>query len=83
MQTIENRARIDGKSICEVVRSSAFPWHKKQKSWKPNEEALTIFFRARTMLPVVSEQIYFFNNAPFKTFGKFAVKIEDHYFYSK
>lgn len=82
-EVIVNRAQHDKKPICEVVRSTAFPWSAKQRSWKPSQEALTILFTVRTMLPVVGKGVYYFNNEPFKNYGKFAMKIEGHYFYYK
>lgn len=80
-EVIVNRAEHDKKTICQVVKSSAFPWSSSQKSWKPDEIMLDILFRTRTMLPVVGKSVWYFNNEPFKSYGKFAVKIEGHYFY--
>ena len=79
-EVIVNRSQHDKKSICAVVRSSAFPWSKQQRDWKPSKEALTILFSVRNMLPVVGKGVYYFNNEKM-SYGKFAVKIEDHYFY--
>ncbi len=79
LEVIENRADYDGKTVCEVVKSSAFPWSAKQRSWKPSEIMLTDFFAARTMLPVVGKGVYYFNTSRMP-YGRWAVKIEDHYF---
>lgn len=78
-ETIVNRSQHDKKTICQVVKSSAFPWSSSQKSWKPSEIALDILFRTRTMTPVVGKGVYYFNTTKLP-YGRFAVKIDEHYF---
>lgn len=81
LEVIENLSQIEHQSVCKIVKSSRFPWSKRQKLWKPSKESLQILFRVRMMLPVVGKGVIYFNNSPFRTFGKFSVKIEQHYFY--
>ena len=81
LEVVENRMRIDKKTACQVIRSSSFPWSKKQKDWKFTENQLTDYFKLRMMTPVVGKFVYYFNNSKFVTFGRFCCKIEDHYFY--
>ena len=80
LEVVENRARIDKKSLCKVVRSSAFPWSRKQHSWKFTEEMLTRYFEVRMIEPVVGKMAYYFNTTRMP-YGTYCCKVEDHYFY--
>lgn len=79
LEVIENLQQIEHKTACQIIMSSKFPWSSSQISWKPSKEALTVLFRARMMSPVVGKNVVYFNTEK-QSYGRFAVKIENHYF---
>lgn len=67
LQTVLNRARINGESVCTVVMaSSQFPWARNIRSWKLTNKQLTNLQYLYTMGNTVSSMTYYFNDQPVK-----------------
>lgn len=83
LTVIRNRARILGKSSCQVITApKQFSWYLSNMKWKVTEKNWTRYLKVSTMPRLLSKDVYYFHSGSRKVkLGKFCCKIGNHTFY--